>query len=123
MDHGTGEAPESPKVVNKQALDAADLALFGIAVEWKAAQMEATTEVFQVLKLFKAAFVKCFAIQQSSAESIKLVMELKQKTDEKVRDFFDRVVSNYGTLRLYATSVFSGVSTGRTSVVLVRHVK
>ena len=76
---------------DKQTLDAADLALFGIAAEWKAAQMEANTEVFQDLKLFKAAFVKRFAIQQSSVESIKLVMELKQKTDEKVRDFYDRV--------------------------------
>ena len=44
----------------------------------KAAQMEANTEVFQD-----------FAIQQSSVESIKLVMELKQKSDEKVRDFYD----------------------------------
>ena len=46
---------------DKQTLDAADLALFGIAVMWKAAQMEANTEVFQDLKLFKAAFVKRFA--------------------------------------------------------------
>ena len=76
---------------DKQTLDAADLALFGIAAEWKAAQMEANTEVFQDLKLFKAAFVKRFAIQQSSVESIKLAMELKQRSDEKVRDFYDRV--------------------------------
>ena len=76
---------------DKQTLDAAELTLFGIAAEWKAAQMEANTEVFQNLKLFKAAFVKRFAIQQSSVESIKLVMELKQKSDEKVRDFYDRV--------------------------------
>ena len=76
---------------DKQTLDAADLALFGIAAEWKAAQMEGNTEVFQGLKPFKAAFVKRFAIQQSSVESIKLVMELKQKSDEKVWDFYDRV--------------------------------
>ena len=74
---------------DKQTLDAADLALFGIAAKWKAAQMEANTEVLQDLKLFKADFVKHFAIQQFSLESIKLVMELKQKTDEKVRDFSD----------------------------------
>ena len=76
---------------DKKTLDAADLALFGIAAEWKAAQMEANTEVFQDLKLFKAAFVKRFAIQQSSVESIKLMMELRQKSDEKVRDFYDSV--------------------------------
>ena len=82
---------EVQKWSDKQTLDAADLALFGIAAEWKAAQMEANTEVFQDLKLFKAAYVKRFAIQQSSVESIKLVMELKQKPDEKVLDFYDRV--------------------------------
>ena len=43
---------------DKQTLDAANLALFGIAVEWKAAQMAVNTEVFQDLKLFKAAFFK-----------------------------------------------------------------
>ena len=74
---------------DNQTPDAADLALFGIAAEWKAAQMEANTEVFQDLKLFKAAFVNRLAIQQSSVESIKLVMELKQKSDKK--DFYDRV--------------------------------
>ena len=36
----------------------------------------------------KDVFVKRFAIQQSSVESIKLVMQLKQKTDEKVRGFY-----------------------------------
>ena len=53
---------------DKQTLDAPNLALFGIAAEWKAAQMEAITEVFQDSKFFKAAFVKRFAIQQSSVE-------------------------------------------------------
>lgn len=64
--------------------------MLSIAAEWKAAaQMEANTEVFRDLKLFKAAFVKHFAIQQSSVQSIKLMMELKQKSDEKVSDFYD----------------------------------
>ena len=53
--------------------------------------MEANTKVFQDLKLFKAAFIKRFAILQSSVESIKLVMELKQISNEKVRYFYDRV--------------------------------
>ena len=59
---------------NKLTINAVNLALFGIAAEEKAAQEEVNTEVFQDLKLFKAAFVKHFAIQQSSLESIKLVM-------------------------------------------------
>ena len=37
---------------DKQTLDAADIALFGIAAKWKVAQMEANTEVFQDLKSF-----------------------------------------------------------------------
>ena len=72
------------KLSDKQMLDAADLALYGIAAKWKAAQMEANTAVFQDLKLFMAAFVKRFAIQQSSVKSFKLVMKLKQKREEKV---------------------------------------
>ena len=77
---------------DRQTLDVVNLALFGIDAEWKAAHMEANTEVFQDLKLFKAVWIfKRFAIWQSSVESIKLVMELKQRTDEKVRDFYDRV--------------------------------
>lgn len=46
--------------------------------------MEANIAVFKDLKLFKAAFVKRFAVEQSSLESIKLAMELKQKNDEKL---------------------------------------
>ena len=75
---GTVPKSKSRAWRNFNTIDAADLALFDIAAKWKATQMEANTEVFQDFKLFKAALVKRFAIRQSSVESIKLVMELKQ---------------------------------------------
>ena len=68
----------------QQTLDAADLALFGIAAEWKTAQRAKNSAIFTDLALFKKEFLKRFAIQQSSVESIKLVMDLKQKPSEKV---------------------------------------
>ena len=76
-----------------QTLEAAILALHGVAGTWKVNEKEDGNSSVTVLADFRVAFLERFSVQTSAVESIKLVSDLRQRPSEKVVDFHDRVRS------------------------------
>ena len=76
---------------NDQCLNNALLALQGPAGIWKETESKLTPASFATWDAFKDAFLERFQPSTTAVEAVKLVSNLKQKQDESVRDFFDRV--------------------------------
>ena len=74
-----------------QTLEAATLALHGMAGSWKVNEKEDNSTSMTSLAEFKKAFLERFSVQTSVVESIKLVADLRQGPQEKVIDFHERV--------------------------------
>ena len=81
------------KWLDAQTLEAAILALHGVAGTWKVYEKEDGNSSVTPLADFRVSFLERFSVQTSALESIKLVSDLRQCPTEKVVDFHDRVRS------------------------------
>ena len=76
-----------------QTLEAALLALHGVAGTWKVNEKEDRNSSVTSLADFRVAFLERFSVQTSALEAIKLVSDLRQSPSKKVVDFHDLVRS------------------------------
>ena len=82
---------ECSKWSDDQRLKGALLSLQGAAGIWRETESQLSPVSFATWAAFKTAFLERFQPSTTAVEAVKLVSNLRQKADESVRDFFDRV--------------------------------
>ena len=76
---------------DQQTLDAMILALKGKALSWRETLTLAESPNLQRLDLFITAFTERFIPNKTVLQCVSAVSDLKQKNNEAIRDYYDRV--------------------------------
>jgi len=79
------------KWTDAQQLSAGLLSLQGLAGLWRESESRVNPDCFASLEQFKKSFLTRFQPTQSAVEAVKIISSLKQKSEENVRAFYDRV--------------------------------